>query len=370
MHILFDLRTIERLPVAYQIDLMSMWDRIIPTLEPKMHVTVFVTKDATISRLEHPAITYVSSGRSRDAKPTREEIAAAVKRHRPTHYLSPDPMLPPPRGLPVAYLISGVSHLLSDETQGVFKRWLRFRCVRRHLEMASAIITTSHALSVRVIAAFGWGLRHKVRVLHRGIHPAFRTHTVSEVALERRKHLIPRSYAMLLGDSVETLKVPLLALGRSEDVSAVTCVIVGPASLSDDLRETIREAHLEGLVRFIDDELLTMQALSTLYSGAVVTFEPTPNADYRPVILQSMASGTPVICAASGDNDELYGKAVAVVHPTSVSEWLKAFEMIILSSLLRERLITRGFECVAEKRWSVTWRTLYDILRGLYDSRK
>jgi glycosyltransferase involved in cell wall biosynthesis len=365
MHLLFDLRTIERLPVAHQIDLMSMWDRILPTLELDTHVTVFVTKDTVLPVFEHTAITYVSSGKKKNQKATREELEAVVKRYKPTHYLSLDPLLAPPRGVQSIFLISELSSFFQDVQNRFFKRWLRYRLIRRHLSMAKRILCPSHALLVRLIALFGLPLRHKVDVLHRGIHPAFRTHSLAEITAMRRTFLIPRSYAILLGNSVETLKVPLRALGRCEDVSAITCVIVGPSTLSDALRETIREAHLEGLVRFIDDDHLSMHQLSTLYSGAAVTFEPTRNADYRPAILQSMASGTPVICAASTDNDELYGNAVAVVHPTNISEWMKAFEMIILSSLLRERLIARGFECIAEKRWSSTWRTLYEVLRSL-----
>lgn len=363
MHILFDLRTIERLPVAHQIDLMSMWDRVIPTLESEICVTAFVTSDTNIPKLEHPAISYVSSGRNRHRKASREELSAVIKRHRPTHYLSPDPRLPPPREIPAFFLLSELSHFFADVKRGFFKRWRRFRVITRHLNMASGIICPSRALFVRLVALFGWSLRHKGYVVHRGVHPAFRTHNVNEIILERRKFLIPRSYAILLGNDLETLKIPLYALGRSEDVSAITCVIVGPAYLSDSLRETIREAHLEGLVRFIDDDQLSMQQLSTLYSGAVVTFEPTRNADYRPAVLQSMASGTPVICAVSDDNDELYGNAMIVVHPTNVTEWLKAFEMITLSSLLRERLTNRGFDCVSERGWGKTWREIYAILQ-------
>ncbi|MDO4527521.1 MAG: glycosyltransferase [bacterium] len=363
MHILFDLRTIERLPVAHQIDLMSMWDRVLPTLEAGMQITVFITSDAKLPRLEHPALRYVSSGKNHHRKASREELFAVIKRHQPTHYLSPDPRLPPPREIPSFFLLSEMSHLFADVKKGLFKRWRRFRVIHHHLSIVTGVICPSRALFVRLVATFGWSFRHKGHVVHHGIHPAFRTHTVNEITLERRAFLIPRSYAILLGNNLETLKTPLYALGRSEDVSAITCVIVGPSHLNNDLRETIREAHLEGLVRFIDDDLLTMQQLSTLYSGAVVTFEPSLNADYRPSILQSMASGTPVICAASDDNDELYGNSMLVVHPTDITEWLKAFEMITLSSLLRERLTTRGFECVAEKGWGKTWRAIYDVLR-------
>lgn len=363
MHILFDLRTLERLPVAHQIDLVSMWDRILPTIEADMRITLFVTSDAKLPRFDHPAITYVSSGKNHHRKASREELSAVIKRHRPTHYLSPDPRLPPPREIPSFFIISELTHLFADVKRGLFKKWRRFRVLRRHLASVSGIICPSHALFVRLVAAFGWFIRHKCRIVHHGVHPAFRTHTTNEITLMRRKFLIPKAYAILLGDSIETLKIPLQALGRCEEVSAITCIIVGPSHLSHALRETIREAHLEGLIRFIDDDHLTMHQLSTLYSGAVVTFEPSCGADYRPAILQSMASGTPIICAASTDHDELYGNATVVVHPSSITEWMKAFEMIILSSLLRDRLIARGFDCVAEKGWGKTWRNIYNILR-------
>lgn len=364
MHILFDLRTIERLPVAHQIDLMSMWDRIIPTLDETIHVTIFVTRDTQITKFKHPSITYVSTGRDCTQEPTKEELAAAVKRHEPTHYLSPDPRLAPPSHVPAFYMILEVGHLVPKYTKHAwFKRWLKTRSIRRNLAAARAIFCPSEVVSRNILATFVYPVRYKREIIHRGVHPAFRTHTPAEISITRRAYLIPRSYAIMLGDSSETLSVPLRALGQSEDVSAITCVIVGPSHLPDELRETIRDCHLEGLVRFIDDNKITMQDLSTLYSGAQVTFEPAWKGDYRPSILQSMACGTPVICAASDDNEELYGNAVHVVHPTNTTEWLRAFESITLSSLLRERLIERGNKCIMDKLWSTTWREIFASLK-------
>lgn len=365
MHILFDLRSLTHLPVPVQIDLATMFDRLIHALEGNMRATLLVSADSPITRHEHPSVAYIVAGRSMHHRAAFRELKAIIKTTSPTHYWSPDPRITPPKNIPVIYMIQELTDLLMPSRKSWFKRWRLGIRVRNNLLLARAVICTSHALKIRMIASLGYFLRRKIEVIHNGVHPLFREHTVAEITEVRRQFLVPKSYVIIVGDAPDIFLTPLQALGRAEEVSAISCVIVGPKDLQSELRETIRDCHLEGLTRFIDDEVLTYQQLSTLYSGATVTFEPTQRGDYRPTILQSLASGTPVICAAGNDVHELYGNAVLGVHPTQSSEWIKAFESIILSATLRERLHERAGACVAEKRWSVTWQELLHIIHGL-----
>ena len=59
-----------------------------------------------------------------------------------------------------------------------------------------------------------------------------------------------------------------------------------------------------------------------------------------------MASGTPVVCAASPANEDLYGQAVLRIHPTDAREWISAFTTLTLSTALRDRQIAKGFDLV------------------------
>lgn len=361
MHILFDLRSLTLLPVAVQIDLATMFDRLIHALKEDMHATLLVSQDSPIPRHEHASTSYITTEKPAHSHAAWRELKSIVKHIQPTHYWSPDLRILPPRNLPVIFMIQELKTLLRPQGTSWFKRWHLSRRIQNNLLLARSVICTSHALKVRMIATFGYFLRRKLEVIHNGIHPLFRKHTVAEITKIRRQFLIPKTYIMMVGDTPNVFLTPLRALGRAEEVAVFSCVIVGPKTLQADLRETIRDCHLEGLIRFIDDENVSYQELSTLYSGATVTFESTQRGDYRPTILQSLASGTPVICAAGNDAHELYGNAVLGVHPTQASEWAKAYESIILSATLRERLNERGERCVEEKRWSITWQQLLSI---------
>jgi alpha-1,3-rhamnosyl/mannosyltransferase len=324
-----------------------------------------VSKDSPITRHEHASTSYITTEKPAYTHAAAHELKAIIKQINPTHYWSPDPRILPPRHLPVIFMIQELTTLLMPQDVSWFKRWRLNRRIQNNLLLAHAVVCTSHALKVRMIATYGYFLRRKLEVIHNGVHPLFRKHTVAEITHIRRQFLIPKSYIIMVGDAPNVFLTPLRALGRAEEVAAFSCVIVGPKTLQADLRETIRDCHLEGLIRFIDDETISYQQLSTLYSGATVTFESTQRGDYRPTILQSLASGTPVICAAGNDVHELYGNAVLGVHPTQASEWAKAYESIILSASLRERLIERGERCVEEKRWSIAWQKLLSIILEL-----
>lgn len=373
MHILFDLRTADALPSADRIYLFALVDGLLPALAEGDRVSVLRAQGhpLPLPPIEHPSVTYLDACYPGRTSAGTAELARLVRRHRVTVYWSADPLLRPPvrphRRLKVVF---ATEELLYFSDPSRFSRWARiwwWFTARTRLLAADALVCPSHAQSIRLIAALGLHVRHKTHVITNGVHPIFRPHDEAEILEARRRWLVPKHYVLLIGkaEGRHNFDTPLRALAHNEEVSSVTCVIIGEASPSPALRELIRDFHLEGMVRCIDAAALPPADLSALYSGAAVTFEPSLSADYRPAVLQSLACGTPVICAASAVNTELFGNAVLRVHPTDAAEWGKAFTALTLSSGLRERLITRGFACVQDRTWTATAKASMALARKL-----
>ena len=375
VHILFDLRTLGILTPPARVYLLALVDGLLPALLEGNRATVALPPDEPfpLQRIEHPNIAYRTLAHPARSRQGAHELAALVRETRPGVYWGADPTVAAPatpwrrRRLRVVYAFQTLTRPSANGLiRWVARSWRQLTVYRRIL-LADALVCPSHALAVRLVARLGLRARRRARVIRNGVHPLFRRHTEEEILAARRAWLVPRRYVMMAGHSVfaKDLAVPLRALGQNEEVSSVTCVIVGDARLPAALRETIRDCHLEGMVRFIDAAAISLEALSALYSGAVATFEPANGAEYRPAILRSMACGTPVICGADAANNELYGNAALRVHPTDPTEWSRAFVSLSLSAPLRERLTARGEACAAERSWGAAARATYGVAREL-----
>lgn len=374
MHILFDLRTRALLPRAAGIYLAALADNFLPALASEDSVTILSAQGAELpfEPIAQHAVTYCQGKHDARSHAGARELAAIAARQGVDVYLSADPLVRPPPGVQTLFAISEVRHFLEPRAFGWCER-LRWRFeARPRLLAAQAVLCPSHALEVRLIAHAGWQLRRRTRVIESGVEPSFRVVSEETVLAVRRRWLVPRRYVLMVETvgAAANLEVPLRALAQNEEVSAVTCVIVGRRTLPGLMRERVRACHLEGMVRYLPVDELPDADLAALMTGAAAVFEPTRETDFRPTIAQALACGAPVICSAGATNQELFGNAVLRVHPTDPAEWAKAFSAVTLSLALRERLRERGLQCMAERTWTATAKAVFALAREVAATRK
>lgn len=374
MRILFDLRTLDQLPRTVRHYLAAVVDSFLPAMAPGDEVTVLMAKGAPrpFQQIEQRSVAYLEAEHSARSAAGAWELQGLVALRGVEVYCSADPLMRPPgpvkgRAVKVIFAVEELQRFLGARRFSWRER-LRWHFVARpRLLAADALLCPSHALAVRLIAYAGWGARRRTRVIANGVHPIFRRHSEEEVLAVRRRWLVPRRYVLMVetAGTADCLEVPLRALAQNEEVSSVTCIVVGRKGLPAALREAIRDCHLEGMVRFLPIDEVPAVDLAALMSGAVALFEPVRETDFRPTIAQALACGTPVICAAGASNKELFGNAVLRVHPTDPAEWAKAFSAVTLSTALCERLARRAQEQMAERTWTATAKALFAVGREL-----
>ncbi len=255
--------------------------------------------------------------------------------------------------------IDTLEDVVTPHFRGIWRRWHFARWIRP----AGLLIVPSQVLATQLRETFPIAQRIPLHIAPPGVSPTFRQHSESELATVRRAYLLPRKYTIMIAREGcnDNLETPLRALAANTEVPAMPCVIVGAGEATPKIKSLIRAYHLEGMVRFIEDTLPSA-TLSTLLSGAQVVFEPTLREGFIPSILFAFASGTPVICAATQTN-ETYGKYLLRVHPTSESEWRKAFTSLMLSTMLRDRLIARGLEFATVQTWRPAGQSLLPLFK-------
>lgn len=94
-----------------------------------------------------------------------------------------------------------------------------------------------------------------------------------------------------------------------------------------DIVERFSKDEMKNKIHFISD--IENKELGELYSSASATFFPSKYEGFGLPILESMASGTPVITCRNSSLSEVGGEAAIYVSPEdiqSMSEWMERFE--------------------------------------------
>jgi glycosyltransferase involved in cell wall biosynthesis len=125
------------------------------------------------------------------------------------------------------------------------------------------------------------------------------------------------------------------------------------------LREFARERGLRDRVHFVPFQKDIAAALSDLDLLAHTSLKPEP---FGRVIIEAMAVGTPVLAARGGGAAEIInpGEDGLLAEPGSLSDYLRAMEVVLTDPQTRARLSARG-------RRAVETRFGLDRVRGEFD---
>jgi len=122
------------------------------------------------------------------------------------------------------------------------------------------------------------------------------------------------------------------------------------AAETSPLRERI---HFAGYV--VDDDLPALYSLATLFAF------PSHYEGFGIPVLESMACGTPVICANNSSLPEIAGDAALLIEATDTEALADAMHQLVIDTSLREGLIQRGYEQARKFEWEEAARRLLDV---------
>jgi glycosyltransferase involved in cell wall biosynthesis len=156
--------------------------------------------------------------------------------------------------------------------------------------------------------------RERLRVVHQGCNPIFRTPPASAALEEVRRRLaVPERFVLAVG-TIERRKNLLVVLEALTGLPGVPLLAVGrPTPYLDLLRAYARDHGLEGRVRFLSG--LPTADVAALYRLATVAVYPSLLEGFGLPVLEALASGTPVVTTRGGCFEEAGGPAAAYVDP-------------------------------------------------------
>lgn len=223
------------------------------------------------------------------------------------------------------------------------QNWMLVKAARK----ADHVIALSQHAVPELVGAYGIDAR-RVSVVHPGVAPAwFDAPAADAVAATLQRHGLRPGYFLCVATleprkNLAHLLQAYLALPPVVR-AARQLLIVGQAGWdSAPLAQRIAAARQQGEHVLWLAGVPEQDELRQLYAGAGAFVLPALHARAGLAMLEALAAGVPVLCAAGGVLAELAGGAALEADPLSVPEWTAALHAIVRDEALRARCVAAG----------------------------
>jgi glycosyltransferase involved in cell wall biosynthesis len=143
-------------------------------------------------------------------------------------------------------------------------------------------------------------------------------------------------------------------------------VFIGPADhrFRDEAKLSASRLTLNGRVRFLD--WVPEMDLPALYQLADLVVQPSLIEGFGLPILESMASGTPVLAANNSSLPEVVGGAGVLVDPYDVDQIANALLFALSDDELRQHLSQMGLQRAKKFNWETSASKIINIYQKIF----
>ena len=231
---------------------------------------------------------------------------------------------------------------------------------------ADAIITVSQSAKRDIMRVYGVP-SDRVHVVHEAAAPAFgRVADRSELERVRQRHGLADRFVLSVGTIEPRKNLPKLIEGfarrhKSGDLPH-QLVCVGPYGwLSGDIEERIDRLQIGDAIRFTG--YVPFEDLPAIYSLAEMFVFPSLYEGFGLPVIESMASGTPVITGQVAALDEVAAGASEQVERLDAESLGEAMVTLARDPDRRRHLTALGFERARAFSWERAARETLEVYR-------
>jgi len=275
-------------------------------------------------------------------------LANEVRKTGAEVFYSPSFMPPMYSRIPFVFTIHDLMHLF------YYSKWhkLYYRQVLAKLATkARRIITVSQFSKEQLVSLLGIP-EHLIAVIYNGVDERFHQNTTA--------YFSEQPYFFYIGNRRKNKNLPrmLTAFSRAEIPEEFLFFISGNADLS--LSEHINRLGIAHRVRFLGH--IAERDLPALYSGAFATLYVSLMEGFGLPVIESMASGTPVITANVTALPEVSGGAALCVDPFDTEAIAHGIERLVSDQTLYRHYVQLGYTRSREFSWETTARKTWEII--------
>jgi len=243
--------------------------------------------------------------------------------------------------------IHDVTHLLDPAFKNTLKSRIFAKSILKLAVAKARRIITISEYSKRMILEHLGGDENKISVIHRYASPIFAPLPRLEAKQIARRQLgLDRDYFLFVGSPKPHKNLPVLFEAfsrlRANGHSCELAIIGKDKNNEPVLRALAVQLGIDQRVRWI--ESVSDELLRACYSAAEATILPSRQEGFGLPVIESMACGTPVICADAASLPEVAGGCALLFDPSSPEDCAAQMSRIIESSQLRDELRQKGLE--------------------------
>lgn len=245
-------------------------------------------------------------------------LTAYLRKIKPAHFFSPGFNAPLGRPCPFSLTIHDLIHLDISEELSASKRLYYKHVIMPAVKNADLVFTVSEFSRGRIVE---WANVSDDRVIcvGNGVAPTF--------SPDGDRYESDRPYVLYVGNQKphKNLKRLLQAFAKSSLRESHDLLLTG--SMYRELKGQVEELHMVRNVQAIG--LVPENLLPEIYRGASAVVMPSYYEGFGLPVVESMASGTPVLCSNVTSLPEVGGNAVRYFDPYDVDQIVAALDAVL-----------------------------------------
>jgi len=275
-------------------------------------------------------------------------LAKAIKQTSADCFYSPSFMPPLYSKTPFVITIHDLMHLYYYSTA---HRLYFKHIIGRLARKAKQVITVSEYTKSELITHLGLK-EQQITVIYNGIDPVF--------GRNEERYFMERPYFLYIGNRRKNKNIPVMieAFAKADIPREVVLALSGREDKL--LTDLIANYQLKDRVKFLGH--IAEEELPKLYKGAIATLYVSLMEGFGLPLLESMASGTPVITSNVSALPEIAGQAALCVNPHRTHEIAEAIAQLFHYPRLRQQYIDAGYLRIKHFSWEETakqtWKTI------------
>jgi len=267
----------------------------------------------------------------------------------PAHvFYSPSFMPPLHSRIPYVFTIHDLMHLFYyTPMHRIYYKTVIARLANR----AKQVITVSEYSKRQLIDLLGID-EPRITVIYNGVDETYRRNTSAYPS--------ERPYFFYIGNRRKNKNVPamLKAFARASIPQEFMFWLSGNAD--SELTALITQLGIEKRVRFLG--FLPESELPAYYKGAHATLFVSLMEGFGIPVIESMASGTPVLTSTAGPLPEVAGGAALCVDPNSIDAIAHGVEVLVYDRVQYEELKQQGTQRAALYSWEKTANQTWNVI--------
>lgn len=271
-----------------------------------------------------------------------------IRKHKPEIFYSPSFMPPVAFSTPYIFTVHDLMHLFYyTKMHRVYYQ----QVIAKLAKKAKAIITVSHYSKQQLVDLLG--IREElISVIYNGVDPSFYQN--------REAHAIGRPYLLYVGNrrKNKNLAAMLVAFAQADIPKEFVFLLTG--NPNPELVVLLSKLRISSRVRFLG--FVEESELPKLYHGAYATMFVSLMEGFGLPVIESMASGTPVLTSSESSLPEVAGGAALCVNPYNVDAITSGINKLVsdqeLYSELKEKGLRRAQDFSWKKTAQETWNTI------------